>query len=238
MSTSIPRHNQIDRDRYLRSLALRPSDALRKWKRLRRREDLIVLRYMTLYYGVNFATRFREETVRTKHPDDVAEITSSSPATQQQLQAVGCKFLGTFPSLLGDVQVWGRPTGREVWVLPPPKGQPLLATLPEDPGVAEARAYADDFSAAKDQLAKQLLVLRNSIGKPEYARLYHQHLDHSNKWLADLALLLDQRIPSLREEVVEVRDQQSLEQEVKRLEGLLDWKENEWSLAMQALPPP
>lgn len=227
---------QVARDQYLRGLAARPMFALERWRRLRPGEQTIVVQYMAMFYGLPFVHRFFE--VTSRHPQPETVITITNWQTPKQLQARGYALARSEVHL----QIWVHPSGHETWLVSAArvtevvgeKSEPMRA---QDPVVTEAQQYADDFTAARDRLIDQLANLKRKVGTREYAQLYHQHLQDFNNWLAQLNLIIDERLAELEREV-DPQDQEKLRQQVKRLRELLRWKEEEWSQSVQGLPLP
>ena len=89
--------DQVKRDDFLRDLASDPQKALRHWKRLKPREDIVVIYYMTLTYGHTFAQHFKKEADRDKRPDLHYSVTNRARCNsrnfdQARIQIQGVAF--------------------------------------------------------------------------------------------------------------------------------------------------
>jgi hypothetical protein len=235
---------QVQRDDYLRELAARPNFALQKWRKLRKDEDTVVVTYMTLYYGVEFAKIFYKTATKRRRPENVIHITNMHDAeTPRRLKARGYRSLGKMSYT--EIEVWVHPDGDETWLIPNSKPTVAEAKMPEDPAVEEARLYVGDLTDNRDELRRQLNYLKSMAGKPEYADAYQQFWDDFNRWQEELNERLDTTLPGLADEIAHPRDRDALQEEVKRLEALRDWKMKELLPELSrdakpggALPPP
>jgi Domain of unknown function (DUF4157) len=224
---------QIRRDNFLRGLAARPDFALDSWKRLGPDEQTAVVAYMAEFYGLNFARRFQSATLKLPHREDLIVTWTNNPDyTPERLTASGYKLFSADP-----IQHWVHPSGKEVWVSPPSKGEPQQALPPEDPAVTEARGHAEDFATERDHIVDLGKQLRNHIGKPDYQQLYRQFWDKFEKWQHDLNWIREVVLPDLKD-LVGSQDQQALEQQVKRLDDLFEWKSSGFPDLVRDLPPP
>ena len=79
--------------------------------------------------------------------------------------------------------------------------------------------------------------MRNHIGKPDYPQLYKQFWDDFNKWQNELNVIREQALPDLKGQV-EAQDQQTLEQQSKRLDDLFEWKSAGFPGLVRDLPAP
>jgi hypothetical protein len=234
---------QVDRDNYLRQLALQPNLALRKWQHLRPGEDIVVITYMTLAYGVDFALRFRQAALARHRRENIQYFTNVSDAdTPKRLRAAGYRFLSKVGNT--DMEVWVNPEGDEYFLIPPSKAK-APAAPPEDPAVEEARLYVKDLTADRDGLVRQYRELKALVGRPGYADAYHRFFADYNRFNVELERIQREVIPSLRKEVVEPRDQQALEVEVDRIRALDNWNVNQFLPGLNrdgrpggAVPPP
>jgi len=64
-----------------------------------------------------------------------------------------------------------------------------------------------------------------------------QFWDKFNKWQNDLNLIREEALPDLKDQVGS-QDQQVLEQQVKRLDDLFEWKSSGFPDLVHDLPPP
>lgn len=233
MANSRLTHRQVNRDNFLRYLAANPGEALDRWPRLRPGEDLIVVQYMVLDYGLAFATEFRKETQRPKrmHPIVVTNRPEYSP---QYLPRRGFRLAGTKGNT--DVQVWVHPTGQEVWWLPATKATPLI-TRPEDPAITQAQIWADEASAARDKIVRLANELKISTGRSDYSRLARQFWDEFQKWQDDLNWMMEDALPPLKDEV-NAHDRDAIEAQIDRVKRLDDWKRTQFPELVRGLPPP
>ncbi len=228
----------IARDDYLRRLAASPGDALLRWRRLQPGDRMAVANYMALFYGLGFARRFVEEGTRRRHPETVITVTNWQ--TPEYLRARGYVFAESN----GYVQFWVHPSGNETWVLPSASPARSATAVEEkepapaqDPGVQEAQAYADDFTAGRDRLVDQLAQLRRSVGTPEYARLFRQYFQAFDEWQNQLNPIIDERIAQLEHEA-DPQSKEVLAEQIQRLRDLLRWKQEEWPQSVSGLPQP
>jgi hypothetical protein len=232
---------QVRRDDYLRGLAERPSFALERWRKLRSGEGTVVVTYMSLYYGLVFARRFLDATSRHPRPESVITVTNLPQDTPESLRARGYHRL--VGAGLPIPQIWVHPSGNEVWVLSSSRSAPVTAAEEserggeEDPAIAEAKAYADDFTADRDRLVDQLTDLRNHVGSPEYATLNQQYFQSFNEWQSQLNLILEERIRDFEAEV-DAGSQPGLQEAIRQLRGLVRWKLEEWPKSVSGLPSP
>jgi hypothetical protein len=145
-----------------------------------------------MYYGLAFATEFRKETLRPKHLHQIVRITNLTKDAPQHLLSRGFKFVGTRGNT--GVQVWVHPTGQEVWWIPGAKV--IIPTVrPEDPAVTQARIWADESSATRDQIVRMAIELKASIGRSNYSRLARQFWDKFQKWQDDLNWMMEDALP-------------------------------------------
>jgi hypothetical protein len=122
---------QVQRDDYLRELAARPNFALQKWRKLRKGEDTVVVTYMTLYYGAEFAKIFYKTASQRRRPENVIHVTNVHDAdTRRRLKARGYRSLGKMSYT--EIEVWVHPEGDETWLIPNSKPTVAEAKMPED----------------------------------------------------------------------------------------------------------
>ena len=98
--------------------------------------------------------------------------------------------------------------------------------MPEDPAVEEARLYVGDLTDDRDELRRQLNDLKSMV-QPEYEDAYKQFFEDFNRWQEELNEKLDTTLPALGDEITHPTDRDALQEEVKRLEALRDWKMKE-----------
>ena len=119
----------------LRQLARLPRKALEQWKNLKVNERDTVLREMTRYYGKDFTNDFTEYAFLIKKPDLSGAVLQS---TAKELTANGYRNAG---------DVWVHPSGREVFLLSPPKNIDPLA-----PGDAAKPAPTPSTTEEPDEI--------------------------------------------------------------------------------------
>jgi len=187
---------------------------------------------MSMFYDIDFATKFRELTLRHSRPDDVVTITNVAQP-QAQIVARGYKYVGMTST---GTRMWMHPSGKELWVLPQSMAT-TTQTLEEHPAVVEARNYANDSTQERDRLIRQIMVVRNSIGRPDYSALYNKFLQDFNRWQTDLNWIREEGLPPLLEEV-SPSEADAMAKQAKRLNELNDWKTEEFPNLIRGLPAP
>ena len=162
---------QVQRDNFLRSLAIQPGQALRYWKRLSSGEQAVVVTYMTAFYDTNFAKHFMAEANRRQRPDLTITITNNPEWVNSPLKGKPAREW-KLQRTVGEVKIWVHPTGDELWLLPAPKAvEPPAATPPpvapstpspaSHPDVQDAHAWADNLEARRDDLWEEAIRLKN-----------------------------------------------------------------------------
>src|SRR5262249_37566874 len=113
-----------DRDNLLRELAINPGRAMQRWKRLSATDRSAVLSNMRLFIARVLSNDSRTKSTGERRPDLTIEITNDSSITPEKLSSAGYQFNGD----PGGVSKWVHPSGKEIWLLPPPR--PFLLQLP------------------------------------------------------------------------------------------------------------
>lgn len=113
IATSKPT-KQEQRESALRQMAIRPSEALQKWSRLKQNERDTILWEIISRYGADFATDFLEYATRKKKPNFLVEITNLPNVTPEGLIKRGYRFAGD----IARTGIWVHPSGSEIWMLP------------------------------------------------------------------------------------------------------------------------
>jgi len=112
----------------MRSLARRPSEALKNWQSLSPAGRSFVIMVMTNLYGPDFALEFTQYANGKKKPDFSTDVTQDDP---KSLIARGFRHAGDF----GGIPLWVHPSGHEVMVLSggtPTPSQPPPERPPEE----------------------------------------------------------------------------------------------------------
>jgi hypothetical protein len=199
----------IKRDNFLRSLGLQPAEALRHWKRLKSGESIMVVTYMALYYGLDFAKHFKKEADKRKRPDIQMFFTNLPWPTPENLKKQGFKCWNNCRSqpftFIDNLQIWVHPTGKEVWRILPAKAAPPTSVVSQpvqpDPDIEEIRQYVKEYSERKDKLnlhARQLEGRRSKLSPQEYRRLVQEYwINEYEPWDDDIDMILDEAIPSM-----------------------------------------
>jgi hypothetical protein len=204
---------QIERDNFLRALSARPQLAMDHFQNLRPGEGVVLVTYMTGYYGIDFAQLFFQRATH-RHPD-TGDITITNKLTADQVAARG--FRRMRGADLGGVDVWVHPSGSEIWLLSSPKLP--LPPLPEDPAITEARGYANVHTDEFRDLQKLSSQVKAHIGIPDYAQWFDQLNQAYNKWNQDTARDKQIADESLKP-AVEASDQQKVQDEIDRMDQL------------------
>jgi hypothetical protein len=199
---------QVEHDNFLRGLALSPSRALQRWRRLGTGDRLVVVTYMTLYYDTEFATHFQEVTQGKRRPDLSIDITNDPSLTPEGLQARGYKLQRSF----GRCQVWAHFLGKELWLLPPPNAAPPPAApdpvarpqaLPaEHENVVEARQTADDFEKELQAFKQRAQQLKTQSNRPDYYALWSQFWTDWPEFQKRVDMYIDEVLPEMDEEML------------------------------------
>lgn len=148
-------------------LGRRPSEALRRWPALNGTQKWTVVMAMGRYYDLNFASHFNQFAVAGTKSATSVHITNDPSITPASLTSAGYRKAGN----AGGAQLWVHPSGREVWVLSPPKGAPTPPpTPPEDPDVEDATKKLAEMEAKAKELKNRFQRLTQSRGGPQWAR--------------------------------------------------------------------
>lgn len=227
---------EVRRDDYLRDLAARPGEGLRAWKGLRRGEPLIVVQYMALFYGMAFATRFREEAGRGRRPDDLVIVTNRPDWTPDRLRAAGYVLRQTWKPDKAPMYFWIHPSGREVWLLP---SEPTTAApaVKEAPPVADARRTADDFEASRQRLANDASRLRDQVRSPDYPQQYQKFISEYDEWQKALNTAREDDLAEYQKDLAP-EDAAAFDAQKKRIDDLFEWKITVLGELLQQLPAP
>jgi hypothetical protein len=132
-----PSKKQIKRDDYLRRLSVWPDEAHLAWRSLNQGEQVVVGTYMTIRYGVDFASLFLSFTKLKKKPDPVAFYTNVLTETHQQLYARGFRLV--IISL--GIEHWVHPSGNSIHRILPSKES---AALPAPTDAAKPKAAEEE----------------------------------------------------------------------------------------------
>lgn len=113
-----PSKKQVQRDDYFRRLSAWPDEAHLAWRSLKQSEQTVVVTYMTIRYGVDFASEFLRYTQLKKKPDPVATYTNVLTETHQQLYARGYRLA----VISFGIEHWVHPSGNSLHRILPSKG--------------------------------------------------------------------------------------------------------------------
>jgi hypothetical protein len=214
---------QIQRDNFLRQLAISPADGLLQWKRLTQGEQTVVVIYMGLFYDVEFARHFLAQANKHARPDLVINITNSWELDPTKLQRMGFRRKGT----VGNTQIWVNPSGKEVWLLPSAKAvapPPVIPPIKQvHPDIQEIQLYKQDYQDQKDDLyrrSKELARLKDVLPSDEYARRREQWITDYEEYEESLDDKLKNVIPSQVGQLTP-EEQEAKDQAVQELDQIL-----------------
>ncbi len=176
----------IARADYLRGLAMRPKEALSAWRQLTSSEQFLVITQMAMYYDFAFVRAF--QTLAGKHVQPNVEITiTNAPRNQHTPQTLRAAGFGLQPGGAGGTQYWVHPTGRQVWLIAPPRAlpPPSLFSDPISPIVADA-----DPLGEADELIRRYRSLEQKAGEIKRRRISRnqspkEYYDSCSYWWQD-----------------------------------------------------
>jgi hypothetical protein len=154
------------RANYLRNLALRPSAALDAWRQLNASEQFLVITQMTMFYDMTFARAFQLLAAKSVRPN--VEITvTNAPRPNHTPQALKAGGFALQPGGAA-IQYWVHPSGRQVWLIPPPRAVPPANLFPEtlNPAIDPA-----DILAQAKGLVQRYRMLEQKAGEIKGRRL-------------------------------------------------------------------
>jgi hypothetical protein len=160
------------------NLGRNPPEALRRWSKLDGKEKWIVIDSMARHYDLTFAKHFMEQCNKRQRPDQTIEVVNDRSLTPEKLKSAGYGKKGD----VGGAQIWVHPTGKELWLLSPPKALPAppqsdLQARPqlqpvEHEDVQAAREKVEEIERKKRTLEdrfRQLMARKGSRGWAEEA---------------------------------------------------------------------
>jgi hypothetical protein len=160
----------------LRDLAARPWDALRQWGRLSEPGRSVLVTYMTMRYGVDFARQFLEGARRGSGEEQSIRITNVPPDLPASLAAQGYRLRRSTDR----AQYFVHPSGREVWFVLPLSEAQLAQRVRSASAAAEAqrdaRALADiqqrlvRLTAERNEIVSRATQLRAHAQEPDAER--------------------------------------------------------------------
>jgi hypothetical protein len=230
------------RSKYLRKLAAYPPEAHTEWKKLKPVEQAHVVTFMAKHYGKAFASRFLEYAAGQRKRDltlvrniwFVDTLRKTLGPYPKWLLDRSYKLGGTWKTTSAVYDEWFHPSGRWYTVIRPlTESKPQVpvteqpAVAEEHPSLIEARNYAEDFAWIRDRIIDETRWLRNNIRHPDYCRRYREYWRIFNDWQNQLNFVIKHAKSTLREEV-EQQDRSVLETDIRRLEDLFRWKQEEW----------
>jgi hypothetical protein len=208
---------QVKRDDFLRMLALDPGEALRHWKNLRTGEPMVVITYMTIAYGVDFARHFKQQADKHKRPDLLITVTNFPSVTPDSLAKRGFKFQRRFevPALNSVMEIWVNPSGQEVWRIPAAKSTPPAAAaaapppLPPTkkrvhPDVEELRIYVQQYSTRKTDIVnegREIERSRPGLTKQQYHKLRDGWWELQQGWEGEIEEIRTEIIPEMTDDL-------------------------------------
>jgi hypothetical protein len=145
---------------YLRNLAMRPSAALDAWRQLNASEQLLVITQMAMFYDMTFARTFQSLAARSVRPS--VEITvTNAPRPNHSPQGLKAAGFALRPGAAA-TQYWVHPSGRQVWLIPPPNAVSPPSLFPEtlNPEIDPA-----DLLAQADELVQRYRLLEQKAGE-------------------------------------------------------------------------
>jgi hypothetical protein len=74
------------RGEFLAKLGLIPAEALRYWKRLKPGEDMLVISYMAMTYGLDFAKMFKQKADANARPDLSYTVTVHQSVARKMIE--------------------------------------------------------------------------------------------------------------------------------------------------------
>jgi hypothetical protein len=204
---------QVKRNDFLRMLALNPGEALRHWKKLRAGEPMIVITYMTLAYGVDFARHFKEQADKRQRPDLLITVTNLPSITPDSLTKRGFKFQQRVGN--SDLEIWVNPTGQEVWRIPASKATPPVAVAPAQPlppakkppvhpDIEELRMYVRQYSKRKTDIieeGRKIEKRRSGLTKQQYGKLRDEWWEIQQGWEEEIDDIFDEVIPEMTDKL-------------------------------------
>lgn len=213
----------------LQRLARDPGDALRHWARLDLKDSLYVLSYMKQYYDQDFVNSFLERAKAGKRPDAVLEITNDPRVTPERLRAAGYRPAGSF----GTMTKWMHPSGKELWLLPPPKagGAPDSPSSsaprpqvppPLHPDVQDAQSAADSLEAERDALWEAAVRLQSQkTADGSYpAGPFNDYFRRLKKFQDDLRTVLDEEAALWQADALTAPERELVNKQVGRMKQL------------------
>ncbi|MDP2369530.1 hypothetical protein [Rhodoferax sp.] len=188
---------------YLRGLAMRPNEAFTAWRQLNPSEQFLVITQMGMFYDLAFVRTF--QAMAGKHVRPSVEITiTNAPRIQHTPQALRAAGFGLQPGS-STTQYWVHPSGRQVWLIAPPKSLPPPSLFPStlNPEIAD-----EDRLGQADQLVqryrlleqkaveiKRRRVTRSQSPKEYYESRAYWWQDHAT-WRRDVDSLEDELDPA------------------------------------------
>ena len=159
----------------LRALGRNPAEAIKHWSQLDQGERVVVVTYMSLHYDVAFTKLFVEETKHRKRPEETIVVTNDRLLTPAKLQGAGYQRRGDF----GGTIVWVHPSGKQIWLMAPPRALPPGAQKPghgevpklrpdEHYQVPRARDYVEAVEAELQECYAWVRRVQANPGGPTY----------------------------------------------------------------------
>ena len=161
-----PSSRDIARADYLRGLAMRPAEAFAAWRHLNPPEQFLVISQMGMFYDIGFVRTF--QAMAAKHVRPSVEITiTNAPRIEHSPPALRAAGFCLQPGSSG-TQYWVHPSGRQVWLIAPPKSLPPPSLFPQAliPEIA-----GEDLLGQADQLVQRHRMLEQKAGEIKRRRV-------------------------------------------------------------------
>jgi hypothetical protein len=137
-----------------------------------------------------------------------------------------------FKDDIGGTPKWIHPSGKELWLLSPPRAAPPPPVEqsgghpppqpPIHPDIEDAQDWANNLESRHDALwleAQQLKALKSPSGSFP-AGPFNEYYKKLNKWEEDLKSVLDEEAPLWKADRLTDQERQKLEEQLKRLEEI------------------
>jgi hypothetical protein len=218
-----------DRSVFLRNLAKEPAKALNQWVRLTQGEKLFVESNMKRFYGPEFVAAFHDRAINKRRPDESSEMINDPSMTVERLNRAGYRFKNNF----GGTTRFVHASGKELWLLTPPKGIPgptpagpalhPPTAIPPSPDIEDSRTAVDMLEAERDELLEAAIKLKKLRTPDGYypSALNNEYLNKLEKFEAKRDTILNEEAP-LWGSALTPGEQEALQKNMDRLNALKD----------------